>query len=79
MGCGIVMLGGDRAFGAGGWSNSLLEKAMPVDFQIKNDKVSAVGALALMMHASESLVEIIGNRKSVKKQSKCLVQWTIVA
>ena len=53
MGCGIVMLGGDRSFGAGGWSNSLLEKAMPVDFQIKNDKVSAVGALALMMHASE--------------------------
>jgi len=53
MGCGIVMLGGDRSFGAGGWSNSLLEKAMPVDFQIKNDKISAVGALALMMHACE--------------------------
>ena len=53
MGCGIVMLGGDRSFGAGGWSNSLLEKAMPIDFQIKNDKISAVGALALMMHACE--------------------------
>ncbi len=53
MGCGIVMIGGDRSFGAGGWSNTLLEKAMPVDFQIKNDKISAVGALALMMHASE--------------------------
>ena len=53
MGCGIVMLGGDRSFGAGGWSNTLLEKAMPVDFQIKNDKVSAVGALAMVMHASE--------------------------
>lgn len=53
MGCGIVMLGGDRSFGAGGWSNSLLEKAMPVDFQIKNKKVSAVGALAMVMHASE--------------------------
>ncbi len=53
MGCGIVMLGGDRSFGAGGWSNTPLEEAMPVDFQIKNDKVSAVGALALMMHASE--------------------------
>ena len=53
MGCGIVMLGGDRSFGAGGWSNSLLEKAMPLDFQIKNDKISAVGALALMMHACE--------------------------
>lgn len=53
MGCGLVMIGGDRSFGAGGWSNSELEKAMPVDFQIKNDKVDAVGALALMMHACE--------------------------
>jgi len=53
LGCGIVMIGGDRSFGAGGWTNSLLEKAMPVDFQIKNDKVSAVGALALLMHACE--------------------------
>ena len=53
MGCGIVMIGGDRSFGAGGWSNSELEKAMPVDFQIKNDKIDAVGALALMMHACE--------------------------
>lgn len=53
MGCGLVMLGGDRSFGAGGWSNSELEKAMPVDFQIKNDKIDAVGALALMMHACE--------------------------
>ena len=53
FGCGIVMIGGDRSFGAGGWSNSMLEKAMPVDFQIKNDKVAAVGALALMMHGCE--------------------------
>ncbi len=53
FGCGILMLGGDRSFGAGGWSNSLLEKAMPVDFQIKNDKINAVGALAMMMHACE--------------------------
>jgi hypothetical protein len=53
LGCGIVMIGGDRSFGAGGWTNSLLEKAMPVDFQIKNDKVTAVGALALLMHACE--------------------------
>ena len=53
FGCGIVMIGGDRSFGAGGWSNSLLEKAMPVDFQIKNSKVSAVGALAMVMHGCE--------------------------
>lgn len=53
MGCGLIMLGGPDSFGAGGWSNTELEKAMPVDFQIKNSKIRAVGALALMMHASE--------------------------
>lgn len=53
FGCGLVMLGGDRSFGAGGWTNTELEKAMPVDFQIQNAKVRAVGALAMIMHASE--------------------------
>ena len=53
MGCGLVMIGGDSSFGAGGWANSELEKAVPVDFQIKNTKIQAVGALVMMMHASE--------------------------
>ncbi|MEX0818328.1 MAG: glutamine amidotransferase, partial [Pirellulaceae bacterium] len=53
LGCGLIMLGGADSFGAGGWSNTELEKAMPVDFQIKNAKIRAVGALALLMHASE--------------------------
>jgi len=53
MGCGLVMMGGPRSYGAGGWANTKLEEAMPVDFQIKNAKVQAVGALVLMMHASE--------------------------
>lgn len=53
LGCGILMLGGPNAFGAGGWANTKLEEAMPVDFQIKNDKIEAVGALAMILHASE--------------------------
>jgi uncharacterized membrane protein len=53
LGAGLIMLGGPQSFGAGGWANTELEKAMPVDFQIKNDKIEAVGALVLMMHASE--------------------------
>ena len=53
FGCGLVMIGGNNSFGAGGWTNTELEKAMPVDFQIKNAKVKAVGALVMMMHASE--------------------------
>lgn len=53
MGCGLIMLGGPNSFGAGAWSNTALERAMPVDFQIKNQQLRAVGALAMMMHASE--------------------------
>ncbi len=43
LGCGLVMLGGPNSFGAGGWANTELEKAMPVDFQIKSTKVVPVG------------------------------------
>ncbi len=53
VGSGLIMLGGPNSFGAGGWANSALEKAMPVDFQIKNKKIEAVGALAMILHASE--------------------------
>ncbi len=53
LGCGLIMIGGENSFGAGGWSNTELEKAMPVDFQIRNKKIQAVGALVMVMHASE--------------------------
>ncbi|MBN2476608.1 MAG: VWA domain-containing protein [Pirellulales bacterium] len=53
MGAGLVMLGGPSSFGAGGWSNTELEKAMPVDFQIKSAKVAPKGALVMIMHACE--------------------------
>ncbi|MFO0921134.1 MAG: VWA domain-containing protein [Pirellulales bacterium] len=53
FGMGLLMLGGPEAFGAGGWANTKIEEAMPVDFQIKNSKIEAVGALAMVMHASE--------------------------
>ncbi|MDA7951318.1 MAG: VWA domain-containing protein [Pirellulaceae bacterium] len=53
MGCGLLMIGGPQSFGAGGWTNTELEKAMPVDFKIKNKKTEAVGALAMIMHACE--------------------------
>jgi uncharacterized membrane protein/Mg-chelatase subunit ChlD len=83
MGCGLVMLGGPDSFGAGGWSNTELEEAMPVDFQIKSAKVVKVGALVLMMHAGEmpqanywqkriaiESIKLLGNRDYCG-----LVQW----
>ena len=53
FGCGLIMLGGPNSFGAGGWANTELEKILPVDCQIRSDKSLTVGALAMVMHASE--------------------------
>ncbi|MBX3421626.1 MAG: VWA domain-containing protein [Pirellulaceae bacterium] len=53
FGSGLIMSGGPDGLGAGGWTNTVIEKAMPVDFQVKNTKVEAVGALAIILHASE--------------------------
>lgn len=53
LGGGLVMLGAPDSFGAGGWANTELERAMPVDFQIQAAKVVPRGALVMVMHASE--------------------------
>ncbi|MGA2796761.1 MAG: VWA domain-containing protein [Thermoguttaceae bacterium] len=53
MGAGLILIGGPNSFGAGGWTGTELEKAMPVDFQIKSAKVVPNGALVMIMHASE--------------------------
>jgi Mg-chelatase subunit ChlD len=55
MGAGLLMVGGPDSFGAGGWSNTALEKAMPVDFQVKNAKVMPSGALMLVIDSSGSM------------------------
>jgi uncharacterized membrane protein/Mg-chelatase subunit ChlD len=53
FGAGLVMLGGPNSFGAGGWMNTPVEKALPVDMQIKAMKVMGKSALVMVMHASE--------------------------
>jgi Mg-chelatase subunit ChlD len=55
MGAGLVMLGGPNSFGAGGWTDTEIEQAMPVDFQIKNAKIVPRGALALVIDNSSSM------------------------
>ncbi|REK19189.1 MAG: VWA domain-containing protein [Planctomycetota bacterium] len=55
MGAGLLMIGGPNSFGAGGWTNTALEKAMPVDFQVKNAKVLPSGGLMLVIDSSGSM------------------------
>lgn len=55
LGAGLLMLGGPDSFGAGGWNNTPIEAAMPLDFQIKDAKVVPVGALMLVIDTSGSM------------------------
>jgi uncharacterized membrane protein len=53
QGCGLVMIGGPDGYGAGGWQGTAVEKALPVDADIKALQVQGKGGLVLIMHASE--------------------------
>jgi hypothetical protein len=53
MGGGLLMIGGEDAFGAGGWEGSKLEEVLPVDMDIPAQRQVGKGALALVMHACE--------------------------
>ena len=55
LGAGLLMIGGPDSFGAGGWTGTSIERAMPVDFEIKNSVVAATGALMLVMDVSGSM------------------------
>jgi Mg-chelatase subunit ChlD len=53
QGCGLVVIGGPDSYGAGGWQNTPIEKALPVESEIKALKMQGKGGLVLIMHASE--------------------------
>lgn len=54
-GGGLLVLGGPNSYGAGGWDESPLEEALPVDFHIKNIQTMPTGALALVIDCSGSM------------------------
>ena len=49
----LIMIGGPESYGAGGWQNTAVEKALPVDSEIQSLEVMGKGGLVLIMHASE--------------------------
>ena len=53
QGCGLVMIGGPDSYGAGGYQQTPIERALPVDCQIKALSAAGKGGLVLIMHASE--------------------------
>jgi len=61
LGGGLVMLGGPDSFGAGGWTNSDLDKyILPVSCQIPSQTILPSGALVLVIDRSGSMGSPVG-------------------
>ncbi|MSU76931.1 MAG: VWA domain-containing protein [Gemmataceae bacterium] len=66
QGAGLLMIGGNQSFGAGGWQNTEIEKALPVNCELKAMKVEGKSGLVLIMHASEMAEGNAWQRKIAK-------------
>ena len=53
FGVGLVCIGGDQAYAAGGYRGTALERTLPLDMELSSKKVLPSGALAMVMHGME--------------------------
>lgn len=53
LGVGLIMIGGENSFGAGGYQDSPIERALPVSMDVKQKKVLPNGALVIVLHTCE--------------------------
>ena len=53
FGIGLIMIGGEHSFGAGGYLNTPIERALPVSMDVSNKKILPRGALAVILHTCE--------------------------
>jgi uncharacterized membrane protein len=53
FGVGLVCVGGDQTYAAGGYRDTPLETILPVDMELSSKKVLPSGALVLVMHGME--------------------------
>src|SRR6266404_496921 len=53
FGVGLVCVGGDQAYAAGGYRGTPLETTLPVNMELDSKKVLPSGAVALVMHGME--------------------------
>src|SRR5258708_14931724 len=53
FGVGLVCIGGDQTYAAGGYRGTPLEPTLPVNMELDSKKVLPSGAIALVMHGME--------------------------
>jgi len=70
-GMGLIMIGGEASFGAGGYKDTPIEKALPVTMDILHKKVIPNGALAIVLHTCEFAQGNRWGKMISKKSNRC--------
>lgn len=52
-GLGLIMIGGENSFGAGGYRDTPVERALPIYMDIRHKKIIPNGALGIILHTCE--------------------------
>lgn len=68
MGGGMVMIGGPDSFGAGGWTNSAIDRILPVTCEVPSQIIAPVGALVLVIDRSGSMSAGVGGTNRTQQQ-----------
>lgn len=68
LGGGLILLGGDEAFGAGGWTGKPIEEVSPVSFTVPSKKILPVAALVIVLDHSGSMGSSVRGSSSTQQQ-----------
>jgi len=65
LGIGFTMIGGEDSFGAGGYFDTPIEEALPVDMSLRKTKVLPTITVVIVIDGSGSMNEVEGGRQKI--------------
>jgi hypothetical protein len=68
LGGGLIMVGGDRSFGAGGWNGTSLEPVLPLELDPPKALKHATAALVLVLDKSGSMNEHVAGTRTTQQR-----------
>src|SRR5207253_2299178 len=81
LGGGLIMIGGPESFAAGAWTNSPIDRILPVECQVPSQTVLPSGALVVVIDRSGSMGEGLSgstdSKEVIANESACLAISTL--
>lgn len=68
MGVGLIMVGGESSFGAGGWNGTAVEAVLPVELDLPREMRIAQAALVLVLDKSGSMGQQVAGSRSTQQE-----------